>query len=420
MDTFRRIDACRICGNTGLAPIVSLGEQYLTGVFPRTRGEVLTRGPLTLVKCTGNTEACGLVQLQHSYTPAEMYGDRYGYRSSLNKSMVAHLQLKAQKLLRLAPLRDGDVVLDIGSNDGTLLSFYPGSLVRVGMDPTAAKFSRYYQPGIQFVSDFFSAKQFDSEFGGKKANIVTSIAMFYDLDNPLAFIEEIGRILHDDGIWHFEQSYMPRMLETGGYDTICHEHVEYYALSQIDWMMRRSGMRILDVELNDVNGGSFGVTVCKDAARFPSATQAVNQILAAEELSGLRTSAPFEKFASRVQQHREELPSLLSHISSSGCSTLGYGASTKGNVILQFCGITSADLPFIAEVNEEKFGAFTPGTGIPIISEQQAQAMMPDYFLALPWHFRSTLLDRERDFLERGGKMIFPLPEIEVVQRQSR
>ena len=418
METFRRIDACRICGNSDLVPIISLGNQYLTGVFPRSRDEPITCGPLSLVRCAGDNDACGLVQLQHSYTSSEMYGERYGYRSSLNRSMVAHLRSKVEKLMEQVDLEDGDIVLDIGSNDGTTLSFYPATLTRIGVDPTARKFSGYYSPGTRFISDFFSADRFDTECAGDKAKVVTSIAMFYDLDDPLDFIAQVSRILHDDGIWHFEQSYMPRMLATNGYDTICHEHVEYYALAQIDWMMQRSGFRIIDVELNDVNGGSFGVTVCRNAARFPDGSPKVEQILANEQRAGLHTDEPYRQFAARVERHRDELPALLVRLRERGSLTLGLGASTKGNVMLQYCGITTDDLPFIAEVNEEKFGAFTPGTGIPIISEQDAHAMSPDYFLAMPWHFRSTLLERETEFLDRGGKMIFPLPQIEIVDGQ--
>ena len=416
MQNFRRIAACRICGNTNLVPILSLGEQYLTGIFPRTIDELLTRGPLNLVKCDGGAPSCGLVQLQHSYVSSEMYGDRYGYRSSLNQSMVTHLRAKVASLIDIASPAAGDIVLDIGSNDGTTLSFYPDSLTRLGMDPTAEKFSRFYAPGVRYVADFFSADRFDSETGGGKATIVTSIAMFYDLDDPLSFVEQVCRVLADDGIWHLEQSYMPKMLETNGYDTICHEHVEYYALSQIDWMMKRAGLRIIDVELNEVNGGSFAVTVCKEAARYGADREPIDAVLAAERaLFG--TLAPFHAFAERVERHRDELPALLADFHRDGRVTLGYGASTKGNVMLQYCGLTQDEIPFVAEVNEEKFGAFTPGSLIPIIPEREAHAMMPDCFLVMPWHFRSNLLAREKTFVERGGRMIFPLPDIDVVAR---
>jgi hypothetical protein len=414
MENFRRIDACRICANTELTTLLELGDQYLTGIFPHSRDESLTSGPLTLVKCTGDDDACGLVQLQHSYNSTEMYGEQYGYRSSLNRSMVNHLCAKVGTLLKRVELARGDAVLDIGSNDGTTLSFYPEHVIRIGMDPTAAKFSSHYGEGIHVIEDFFSADKFSSAFGGVKPKIVTSIAMFYDLEHPLDFVHQVGQILHDDGIWHFEQSYLPSMLDTTGYDTICHEHVEYYSLSQIDWMMRRSGLRIIDVELNDVNGGSFGVTVCKEGAPFQTRDETIQRVLADESARGLRNLAPFQQFADRVQRHRDALPAFLHSKTRNGSLILGYGASTKGNVILQYCGIKEDMLPFIAEVNPDKFGACTPGSWIPIISEQEAHAMSPDFFLAMPWHFRRTLLDREQEFISRGGRMIFPLPSIEI------
>ncbi len=390
----------------------------MTGVFPLTRDEPLTCGPLSLVRCSGESgDACGLVQLEHSYSSTEMYGDRYGYRSSLNSSMVAHLSSKAAALTKRVNLAAGDVVLDIGSNDGTSLGFYPESSTRVGMDPTAAKFASSYKQGIQFVPDFFSADTFDTEFGGARAKIVSSIAMFYDLENPLDFVRQVSRILHDDGVWHFEQSYLPRLLETNGYDTICHEHVEYYSLSQMDWMLQRSDLRIIDVEFNDVNGGSFAVTACKTNARFPDGSSAVRRVLDAEKSAGLSTPVPYERFADRVRKHREDLPALLDSLKREGKLTLGYGASTKGNVMLQYCGITEDDLPCFAEVNEEKFGAFTPGSHIPIVSESEAHRMKPDCFLAMPWHFRRNLIAREKEFLGSGGRMIFPLPNIEIVSR---
>ncbi len=408
------ITHCRICGNQQLTPLLSLGEQCLTGVFPQNPEAQITRGPLELVKCDGDP-CCGLVQLRHSYNAAEMYGSNYGYRSGLNQSMIDHLHAKVAKLSALAPAGDGDLVLDIGSNDGTLLSFYSEGLTCVGMDPTAAKFREFYRPHIEVIADFFSAETFKACFGVRKAKIITSIAMFYDLDEPIRFVQQVAEILDDNGIWHFEQSYLPTMLAQNAYDTICHEHVEYYALRQIKWMTDRCGLRIIDVEVNDVNGGSFAVTVAKKSSRFRENADAVNALLKKEDDAALQTVPPYEAFGERDVHHREKLVSTLDALRRSGAKVLGYGASTKGNVILQYCSLTSAQLPAIAEVNPEKFGRFTPGTGIPIISEAQAQAMRPDYFLVMPWHFRSNLIKREATFLQRGGKLIFPLPEIEIV-----
>src|SRR5437867_3483583 len=315
----RQITGCRICGSEWLDVLLELGTQFLTGVFPRSVDESLTKGPLTLVRC----DECGLVQLLYSYERTELYGAHYGYRSSLNRKMVSHLEDKARMLLGAVDLRPDDVVVDIGSNDGTLLSFFSGkNLCLLGVDPSAARWRGGYPVDSRLIADFFSADLVRSALGGRKARIVTSIAMFYDLERPLEFVREVADILADDGIWHLEQSYLPAMLRANAYDTVCHEHVEYYAVAQIKWLADKVGLTILDVEEDDVDGGTFG--------------------------------------------------------------------------------------------------GVTPGTWIPIISEAEARARKPDYFLVFPWHFRAGLVEREAAYLAAGGKLMFPLPSIEVVSTSHR
>ena len=343
-----------------------------------------------------------------------MYGDNYGYRSGLNRSMVEHLGAKVKSLTTRTPIAAGDVVLDIGSNDGTTLSFYPQSATLIGIDPTAAKFSKYYKSHIKVVADFFSADSFLKASGGKRAKIVTSISMFYDLERPLDFVRQVRDALDDDGVWHFEQSYLPSMLAATSYDTICHEHVEYYALAQVVWMAEKAGFRIVDVSLNDINGGSFAVTAMKAA---PGAKHApiVVDMLAKERAAGLHTLAPYAAFDADVRRHKVELRALLEKMKGEGKKVFGYGASTKGNVMLQYCDIREDLLACVAEVNEDKFGCFTPGTEIPIVSEADALARGPNVFLVLPWHFRANILKRSKPIFDRGASLLFPLPKIELV-----
>jgi hypothetical protein len=408
---YYKIDRCRVSGSTHLVSVLSLGEQALTGVFPRTASTPVTSGPLELVWCPDS----GLLQLNHSYDISEMYGDNYGYRSGLNQSMVRHLEAKVRELEALCKLAPGDVVLDIGSNDSTLLRGYRASGIdRVGIDPTGKKFEQYYPSDVRLVPDFFSRANFE-RVSSKKARVVTSIAMFYDLDAPAEFAAEIEAILADDGIWHFEQSYMPSMLRTNSYDTICHEHLEYYSIAVVKNIAERVGLRLLDVQMNGVNGGSFAVTVAKRDSRFKSNDAVINWLLDQEKRMGLDTPRPFRQFEERVFRHREDLRSLIQSLVRDGKRIIGYGASTKGNVLLQFCGLTAAEIPAIAEVNPDKFGCVTPGTHIPIVSEQEARAMKPDFFLVLPWHFKNGIVEREREYLLNGGRMIFPFPEIEIV-----
>lgn len=412
MTNYHAIKGCRISQSKHLVTVLDLGIQSLTGVFPKTPEDSITAGPLELVWCPES----GLLQLKHSYEPTEMYGENYGYRSGLNQSMVNHLTEKIRYLERMMPLSDGDIVLDIGSNDATTLKAYSHKTIkRIGIDPTGRKFASFYPDDIKLVPDFFSADAYRSA-ASDHAKIVTSIAMFYDLESPVAFAQQIESVLAPDGIWHFEQSYMPSMLRTNSYDTICHEHLEYYSLEVIKKILDLSGLKIVDVVMNSVNGGSFAVTAAKkDNIGIKTNHAVIDWLLDQEDRMGLNTPRPYREFEERVFRHREDLTRLIRALNADGKKILGYGASTKGNVTLQFCGLTKDDIPAIAEVNAEKFGCFTPGTHIPIISEAEARAMKPDYFLVLPWHFKDGILKREKEFLANGGRMIFPFPEIEIV-----
>ena len=411
MSDYTALRECRVGGGTTLIPVLDLGVQALTGVFPKQRDAKVTEGPLRLVWCPES----GLLQLAHSYSLDQMYGDNYGYRSGLNRSMVRHLEQKIHELERFAGLASGDSVLDIGSNDATSLKAYQtAGLTRIGMDPSGQKFIEYYPDDIRLVPDFFSAASY-FKAGGKPVRIVTSIAMFYDLESPIAFAQQIAEVLAPGGVWHFEQSYMPSMLRTTSYDTVCHEHLEYYSFGVVQRILAAAGMRAVDIKMNAVNGGSFAVTAVRTTDARRGSDAVINWLLEQEGRMGLDTPRPFREFEDRVFRHRADLIRLLKGLAADGKKVLGYGASTKGNVVLQFCGITPAELPAIAEVNVDKFGAFTPGTGIPIISEAEARAMKPDYFLVLPWHFKEGIVQREAEFLAGGGRMIFPFPEIEIV-----
>ena len=407
----KKITQCRVCGSKSLELVVDLGIQELTGVFPKSRTERLTEGPLSLLFC----EACGLLQLAHSYDMDEMYGMNYGYRSGLNRSMVNHLSSKAEMLSKRFDIESGDTVLDIGSNDGTLLNSYSTSgLRKVGMDPTGVKFKKHYNDDVELVADFFSAKKYHNEFSNN-AKIVTSISMFYDLESPVAFAEDVNKVLRDDGVWHFEQSYMPSMLRNNSYDTICHEHLEYYSLSTVKFIVESVGMKIIDVSLNDINGGSFAVTAAKKCSSYKANDVLISWFIKQENKQSLSTAEPYKAFAERVIESKERLLELLHDLKSAGKSIYGYGASTKGNVILQYCGITTDLITAILEVNDDKFGSFTPKTMIPIISEKEVEEIKPDYLMVLPWHFRNSILTKETVYLSRGGKLIFPLPQIEIV-----
>ena len=408
------IDRCRICGNISLEQVLDLGEQMLTGVFPREVGADVTRGPLRLVKCVGDADCCGLVQLSHSYDLGEMYGDNYGYRSGLNPSMVRHLQAKVARIRDLVDLRAGDLVVDIGSNDGTTLAAYPSELLRVGIDPTASKFASFYPPGSRLVADFFSSGVLSAQALGQRARVITSFSMFYDLEDPLQFMRDVHASLTDDGVWVFEQSYLPAMIEMNSYDTVCHEHLEYYGLRQVKWMADRVGFTLVDLEFNDVNGGSFSVTASRavDAVESPQ----VGAVLAQERAAGLDTTDPLLAFAQRVADSRREVLEFVNRARAEGRRIAALGASTKGNVLLQYCGLGADSIEAVGEVNPEKYGTYTPGTWIPVVPETELVGSRPDYLLVLPWHFRAFFVSNPQ--LD-GTSLVFPLPRLQVVDRRG-
>jgi len=407
------IHRCRVCDSTCLELVLDLGEQMLTGVFPRARDAQVTSGPLRLVKCAAD-DGCGLLQLAHSYDLGEMYGDNYGYRSGLNASMVRHLDAKVARICELVSLHPGDLVVDVGSNDGTTLGAYPESIGAdlLGIDPTAAKFRQYYKSHVDLCADFFTAATLRKARAGKQVRVLTSFSMFYDLESPMAFMRDVHGLLADDGIWVFEQSYMPAMLDALSYDTVCHEHLEYYALKQVKWMADRVGFTIIDIEFNDVNGGSFSVTAAKSISGMPESPE-VARVLAEERARGLDTLAPLEDFARRTAQSRAGLRAFLAGAKAEGKTVAALGASTKGNVLLQYCGITTDDIAEVGEVNPDKFGALTPGTFLPIRAEADVLAHSHDYHLVLPWHFRRHFLANPA---YAGRVLVFPLPALQIMR----
>ena len=379
---------CRICGGENFETIMSLGHQVMTGTFPKSEEEDVTGGPVDLIRCTTD-KGCGLVQLKQSYDLSEMYGLNYGYRSGLNASMVSHLHSKVDKILSLGVLEQGDLIIDIGSNDATTLKRYPRNHYElVGIDPTGIKFSSYYPPEIVLIPDFFSAEAVNKATKGIKAKVITAFSMFYDLEDPISFAKEIAGALDEEGIWIFEQSYMPAMLKTNSFDTICHEHLDFYGLLQIEWILDAAGLKIIDVEFNDINGGSFSVTAALNESKRPQNDELIENILNEEKAQCLDSSAPFEAFKARISKERDAFMSFLTDCKKNGKTVCGLGASTKGNVLLQYYGITADLISKIGEVNTDKVGAFTPGSLIPLVSEDDLLLLNTDYLVVLPWHFR--------------------------------
>lgn len=412
---------CRSCGSSSLTPVISLGEQVLAGNFGFSSDlpPVHRKIPLDLVRCDmeRDEQACGLVQLRHT-VPGDLMYSSYGYRSGINKTMRGHLGDLAQELEERLTLKEGDVVVDIGANDGTLLTSYktPG-FAGVGFEPSIVQ-PEALPSHIQYVRDYFSAAPFLARFPEKRAKIITSIAMFYDLEDPNAFVSDVATLLDQDGLWVFEVAYLPQTLAKNSFDTICHEHLEYYSLSSIDSLLKRHGLVVADVSENEINGGTIRVYACHKGGRFAERGQEararVYSMQRREFDLKLDTSEPYAAFAERVASIGVELPRFLRELKAQGKKVYGYGASTKGNVILQYCGIGPDLVAGIADLNSAKWGQTTPGTDIPIISEEEMRAAKPDYLLVLPWFFLPEFLQREADIISRGGKFIVPIPAVHV------
>lgn len=409
---------CRVCGSSALTRVIDLGEQHLQGSFvkPGETPPPARRIPTVLVRCNPllDEKACGLLQMESTVPPEVLYSS-YWYRSGTNQTMRTHLQGIAQQALTMLG-RDTGRTLDIGCNDGTLLRCYPSAMVKVGVDPS--DIAQEITGDITVIQDIFPSTELVTRMGNERFDIITSIAMFYDLEDPVSFTRGIKQLLAPDGLWVFEMSYMPLMLKMNSYDTICHEHLEYYSLAVIENILRRAQMKMVNAELNSINGGSircFAAHAGSFAYRREEYLQNIQRLRQDEFDMELDTDKPYKNFQDHINVHREELVALLKRLKKEGKKVHVYGASTKGNTILQWCGIDNRIVDVAADRNPDKHGAFTLGTDIPIVSEEQSRALQPDYYLVLPWHFKEEFLQREKAMLERGTKLIFPLPTIEVV-----
>jgi 2-polyprenyl-3-methyl-5-hydroxy-6-metoxy-1,4-benzoquinol methylase len=415
--------SCRVCGSTALTPVINLGDQHLQGSFIKPEKEIppLRKIALSLVRCdpTKDEKACGLLQMEHTVPPEVLYS-AYWYRSGTNNTMRAHLKSIVDEAVALFNQPTGSV-LDIGCNDGILLEFYPQAFQKYGIDPSDVA-QEIDKKKVTVVQDIFPSDEILSILKERKIDIITSIAMFYDLEDPVAVAKGIKRILAPEGIWIFEMSYMPLMLKMNSYDTICHEHLEFYSFTVIEYILKQSGMKVFNVSLNDINGGSLRCYATHNTNFKYKSDQHhrnIREMRQAEFDLELDTDKPYKHFQDRINVHRDELSALLKTLKAEGKVIHIYGASTKGNTILQWCGIDHKIIDFAAERNPDKYGARTLGTDIPIISEAQSRAMNPDYYLVLPWHFKDEFIEREQEILNRGTGLIFPLPKIEIISRKK-
>ena len=400
---------CRICENRDLIPTISLGEQIITSRFPKYGDFSTPKTPIDLCRCTD----CGLLQLKQTTYSSELYEYEYGYRSGINNTMRGHLKKYQEEILKKVSLNEKDVIVDIGSNDSTMLQYYDEKYKRIGIDPTGKQFAHFYG-NVELIPTYFTLENFRKVYPTEKCKIVSSISMFYDLPDPVQFAKDIYSILDNDGIWTCEQSYMLTMLKTNSIDTICHEHLEYYSLRQICRIAEMSNFKIIDIKFNDCNGGSFRIYFSKKTSqKHVECTQFIETILKHELDYGIMENEIYEKFMNNCRMEVSQLTNFIDTVNNDNKKMYIYGASTKGNCLLQFANIGEDKIKYAVERNPQKVGKMT-NTGIEIISEETMRENPPNYLLVLPWHFREEIIKREEDFLKNGGQLVFPFPHFEV------
>lgn len=404
----KAIEECRSCKSRNLSDVFSLGKSYLSD-FVKSNSKP-PRYPLSLTMCRN----CYLLQLKHTTPSSLLYTEHYGYRSGINQTMQNELKEIVENVLVISGKQQNRLlVVDIGANDGTLLSFYPKQFERIGVEPIKKLASICRKNANTVINDFFNYEAYERVVGNKKADIVTAISCFYDMEDPNAFVSDVAKILDEDGVFVIQQNYLVKMLTQNAFDNIVHEHLEYYSLLSLQNLLSRHNLEVFDLELRELNGGSFRTYIDFKSKR-PISTRVYEQ-MELEKLIGLTRKKIYTDFAKRIRQNKKAVNTFIKNQVIAGKKIYVYGASTRGNTLLQYFDLDKRLIEKAVERNPEKWGTKIASVGIPIISEKQGRQEKPDYMLVLPWFFKEEFLRREKSYLKNGGHFIFPLPILEVV-----
>ena len=404
-----KLKNCRICKTTNLKKLFSLGDLCFTGKFPSENTEI-EKKPITLVICKN----CELVQLGHNFDLKYLYGPDYGYRTGINKTMLNHVSKVVQILLKKTKIKKNDQVLDIASNDGSLLNFYKKNVKTFGIDPILDKYKDEYQSINYKIADFFSASKI-KKITKKKFKIITALSVFYDAADPNKFIKDVKTLLSEDGVFLLEFADLASIIQNKMFDTICHEHLEYYSTKVIINLCKQNNLKVFDIKKNDINGASKQYYICHKNSKYKINKKIIDGIFKEEKKLKLSEEKTFKNFINSINKSKNKLYNFLKQKTKLGKKVHGYGASTKGNVLLQYYNINNKMVEFIAERNSKKYNLYTPGTKIKIISEALSRFYRPDYYLVLPWHFKKEILLREKEIRRKGTKFIFPLPSLKII-----
>jgi len=398
---------CINCNYHKSKSLINFGKISFTGKFPK-KNQNIKKAPINLVMCKN----CKLVQLKDKFNQSYLFNNDYGYRTGINETMRSHVKDIVKTASSLVKLKRNDYVLDIASNDATLLNFYPRTVIKFGIDPIINKYIKEYKKINFFVANFFSKKNIQ-KLTYKKFKIITALAVFYDLHKPNNFLNDIENILEDNGILILEFTDLYSILKKNMFDAFCHEHIGYYSTKILNEICQKNNLRIFDLSQNEINGCTTTFFICKKNALFKQ-KNTLKKLLKKEKIKKLDNIKTYQNFFYSIKKLQKNLNLKLNEIKKKNKTIHGYGASTKGNVLLQYFKISNKTVSFIAERNSLKFGLYTPGSKIKIISEADSRKLNPDYFLVLPWHFKDEILKREKKLISHGTKFIFPLPKLEI------
>ena len=411
---YKKISRCRLCYSKKITSIIDFGSICLSSTFPYKNSKYKKITPMIFGIC----KSCRLPQLLHNYNLKELYNEDYGYRSGINRTMINHLTGITKEIKKIVKFNTGDYVLDIASNDGTLLKSYKSSKINyVGIDPTITQFKKYYPKNYKTKAALFSKQKYLSLSKKQKAKVITSIAMLYDVWNPNKFVSDIKDILSEDGIWVMEMYYLPILLKYNAYDSICHEHITYLSLNHINYLCEKNNLRIFKVSLNKMNCGSIRYFICHKSAKFRSNFNSIQKCKKLEKI--LSNDKCFYNFKRKIQSLSKKLHFIIKNFRKKEKIVHIYGASTKGNILIQYSKLDVRNISFAADRNPLKWNRKMPGSNIPIISENDSRAQNPDIYLVCPWHFKREFIKREKKFLLKGGKLIFPLPKIQIFSKKN-
>ncbi len=417
---------CKVCGSKDLTEVLTLNEQYLSPTFVATNKDnplAKIKSPLTLVLCdkSKSENNCGLLQLKE-ITDADLLYRDYFYRTATNDTMRKDLKELVDQVISIVKPADQDIIVDIGSNDCTMLNFYDDKFNLVGFEP--AQNIKFIDKGknIKVINNYFNSENFKENFPSKKAKIITSCAMFYDLEDPLKFVKNIEEILDEDGVWCCQISYLDSMIRFNNFYDICHEHLSYYSLESFEYLINKLNLKLFYAETNTVNGGSIRLYICrKKTKKFEKfeLTEKLDLLRKEEKNLNLTQSKTFVKFEKTVSNLRTKTIKFVDEIIKNKKIVLALGASTKGNIILQHFNLTKDKIPFISERNPDKVGLRCLGSDIELISEERARDINPEAFIVLPWNFKKEIVEREKKYLDKGGKLMFVMPYPHVVTKSG-